>query len=487
LKWMVVIDSYETETASFWRREGRDPADIATEMFYLPAATVLEKEGTMVNTNRLLQWHDRAVEPAGEARSDLYFIHQLGLRLKKLYAGSTDPKDRGLLALTWDYESDDPHERKIEEPSATKVLREINGYYCEPGVAPSDSEQVAAFADLKADGSTAAGCWIYSGVYPDRTTNRARNRKGDDIASLDWGFAWPANRRMLYNRASADPDGKPWSERKKYIYWDEDAHKWAGPDVPDFPATKSPDEPAKPGASGVDAHSGSDPFIMQLDGRAALFVPASLKDGPLPAHYEPMESVCNNAMYGQQSSPTLQQWNRTDNPYNGVDNPDFPYACTTYRLTEQSGIMTRYVPWLAELQPALFAEIDPELAVLKGIRNGEWMTVVTKLGEIEARALVSGRMRPLRLGKGRRIHQVGIPYNYGALGHANGDAVGQLIPLAMDPNVSIHEAKSITCNVRAGRRSGYAPLERVQDETVAPDQKTEHGTSEAHGVDRIAH
>jgi formate dehydrogenase major subunit len=486
LKWMVVVDSYETETASFWKREGRDPAGVGTEMFYLPVATVLEKEGTMVNTNRLLQWHDRALDPPGESRSDLFYMHQLGLRLKKLYAGSTDPKDRPLLHLTWDYESDDPHERALGEPSATKVLQEINGYSCEPGRSPENSPQVAAFADLKADGSTAAGCWIYTGVFPDKATNRARNRRGDDTTSLDWGFAWPANRRMLYNRASADPDGKPWSERKKYMSWDEAAQTWAGPDVPDFPATKSPLEPAKPGAGGIDAHSGSDPFIMQLDGLAQLFVPTSLKDGPLPAHYEAIESIVENSVYGQQNNPTLREWDRADNAYNGADNPDFPYVCTTYRLTEQSGIMTRYVPWLAELQPALFAEIDPDLAVSKGIRNGEWMTFVTKLGEIEARALVSGRMRPLRLGKGRRVHQVGIPYNFGRMGFSTGDSAGQLIPLAMDPNVSIHEAKTLTCNVRAGRRSGYAPETRAQDQPVREEEKTRHGTSTAHGIDRKA-
>ena len=483
LKWMVVIDSYETETSAFWRREGVEPAGIGTEMFFLPTATVLEKEGTMVNTNRMLQWHDRAVDPAGEARSDLYHIHQLGLRLKAAYRGSTDPKDRPILDLTWDYESDDAHERALGEPSAARVLQEINGYACVAGVPPADSPQVAGLADLKDARSKAAGCLIYYGVYPDKETNRARNRRGDERASLDWGFAWPANRRMLYNRASADAAGQPWSERKKYLYWDEDAGRWQGPDIPDFPVTKSPHEPARPGAAGVYAHSGSEPFIMQLDGRAALFVPGSLKDGPLPAHYEPLESVLDNAVYAQQNNPTLREWHRADNAYNGTDNAEYPYVCTTYRLTEQSGIMTRYVPWLAELQPALFAEIDPELAVGKNIRNGEWMTIVTKLGEIEARALVSGRMRPLRLGKGKRVHQVGIPYNYGSLGFANGDAVGQLIPLSMDPNVSIHEAKSLTCNVRAGRRSAYAPERRPAHEPVTDDQKTQHGTSQAHGVD----
>ncbi len=481
LEWMVNIDAYETETASFWRREGADPSKIGTECFFLPTATVLEKEGTMVNTNRMLQWHDRAVAPAGDARSDLYLFHQLGLRLKKLYANSTDPKDRPILDLTWDYPHEDEHERKLGEPSAVKVLQEINGYKVQPGRPGYECDQVASFVELQADGSTACGGWIYSGVFPDKQTNRARNRKGDEWTSLGWGFAWPANRRMLYNRASADADGKPWSERKKYMYWDEEAGKWAGPDIPDFPATKSPHEPAKPGATGIDAHAGSDPFIMQGDGRAQLFAAGTLKDGPMPAHYEPLESVVTNALYTQQNNPTLREWDRDDNRYNGTDNPDYPYVLTTYRLTEQSGIMTRFVPWLAELQPSLFVEIDPELAVLKGIRNGEWATISTRVGEIEARALVSGRMRPLRLGKGRRVHQIGLPYNYGTLGFTSGDSAGQLVPLAMDPNVSIHEAKTITCTIRAGRRASYVTSE--VDRSVPDDQRTTVGESVAHGAD----
>jgi formate dehydrogenase major subunit len=485
LEWMVVVDAYETETAAFWQREGADPSKIGTELFFLPSAVILEKEGTMVNTNRLLQFHDKAVEPAGVARSDLYLFHQLGLRLKALYEKSTDPKDRGIQALTWDYTSDDEHERAKGEPSVLKVLQEINGYVVQPGTPPAECAQVSGFAALKDDGSTACGCWIYSGVMPDKATNRARNRKGDDVASLDWGFAWPANRRMLYNRASADPEGKPWSERKKYMHWDEAAGKWTGPDIPDFPVDKSPHAPAQPGASGIDAHSGSDPFIMQVDGRAQLFVAGALKDGPLPAHYEPLESVVRNPVYKQHSNPTLREWDRDDNRYNAPESPDFPYVLTTYRLTEHSGIMTRYVPWLAELQPALFAEIDPELAVQKHVRNGDWVTIVTKLGEIEARALVSGRMRPLRLGKGRRVHQVGIPYNYGTLGHATGDTVGQLIPLAMDPNVSIHEAKTISCTIRAGRRNTYAASDIV-DRDVPPDQRTTSGESHPHGRDNGA-
>jgi formate dehydrogenase major subunit len=481
LEWLVVVDSYETETASFWRREGADPSKIGTETFFLPCATVLEKDGTMVNTNRMLQFHDKALQPAGAAKSDLYLIYQLGMRLKTLYANSTDIKDRPILDLTWEYPHEDELERKKGEPSVVKVLQEINGYKVEPGKRGYECEQVAAFTDLKDDGSTACGAWIFSGVFPDKETNRARNRTKDDWTSLGWGFAWPANRRMLYNRASADPDGKPWSERKKYMYWDEDAKKWAGPDIPDFPVGKSPHTPAKPGATGIDAHAGSDPFIMQPDGRMQIFAAGTLKDGPFPAHYEPLDSVVRNHVYGQQNNPALREFDRNDNRYNGTQSPDFPYVLTTYRLTEHSGIMTRFVPWLAELQPALFVEIDPELAVLKGIKNGGWATVTTRVGEIEARALVSGRMRPLRLGKGQRVHQIGIPYNYGTLGYTSGDAVGDLIPLSMDPNVSIHEAKTLTCNIRPGRRAAYGRSE--VDAPVPMSQHTKAGESREHGID----
>ena len=471
LRWMVVIDAYDTETSAFWQREGTDPTTIETEVFFLPAATILEKDGTLVNTNRLLQWHDRAVEPAGDAHSDFFYIFELGRRLKALYATSTDPKDRPIRDLTWDYSGDD----------AARVLQEINGYTVTHGRSAVQSPQLERIEDLRADGSTACGAWIYCGVYPDKETNRARNRMGDERAALDWGFAWPANRRMLYNRASADADGKPWSERKRYMAWDDAKKTWVGPDVVDFPEHKAPYDIAKPGARGYDAFSGSDPFIMNRDGLAQLYVASSLKDGPLPAHYEPVESVMRNLVYAQQNNPALREWDRDDNRYNGTDNPEYPYVLTTYRLTEHNGIMSRYVGWLGELQPELFAEIDPEVAALRGIANGAWMTIVTKVGEIEARALVSGRMQPLRLGRGRRVHQIGIPYNFGSLGCVAGDSVGMLIPLAMDPNVSIHEAKTTTCSIRSGRRSAYGRT--AIDRDVPTEQRTTFGQSRAHGAD----
>ncbi len=478
LDWLVNIDFYDNETVSFWKREGADPSKIATEVFFLPGATVLEKEGTMVQTSRLLQWHDKAIEPARDAHSDLWYFYDLGKRLKALYAGSSDPKDRPILDMTWEYDHDDPHERAKGEPSALRVLREINGFYTATG------EQVKAFTDLADDGSTAAGGWIFTGVCPDEHTNHARSRTGDDSTSLNWGWAWPANRRTLYNRASADPDGKPWSERKKYVWWDEERHEWTGHDVPDFPKTKAPTAPAIPGGKGLDAHSGADPFIMNVDGKGQLFVSGALKDGPLPAHYEPLQSVVRNPLYEQQSNPMLRQWDRPDNAYNKAIDAAYPYVLTTYRVTEMSGIMTRYVPWLAELQPAAFCELNPELAVEKGIKNGGWVTISTALGEMEARALVSGRLRPLRIAKGQRVHQIGIPYNYGnQVAFARGDSVGDLIALSMDPNVSIHESKSLTCNIRAGRR---APRHRGAVEADVPvNERTTMGQSSALGPEDL--
>ncbi len=478
LDWFVNIDSFENETSSYWKREGADPSKIGTECFFIPAATVLEKDGTMTNTNRLLQFHDKAVEPAGESVSDAWFLYRLGKRLKELYAGSTDPKDRPILDMTWDYEHEDEHERRKGEPSTLRIMQEMNGFNTVTG------EQLTGFGDCKDDGSTACGVWIYSGVCPDKHTHRARNRKADDYTSLDWGFSWPANRRMLYNRASADPDGKPWSERKKYVWWDAEKREWSGYDVPDFIKTKAPDTPAIPGASGMDAHSGSDPFIMQLDGRGQLFVAAGLKDGPMPAHYEPLASVINNQLYSQQHNPSLREFKRRDNPYNGSINPAYPYVLTTYRITEISGIYTRYIPWLAELQPEAFCEVDPELAVEKGIHSGDYVTISSAVGEIEARALVSGRMKPLRIGpgKGQRVHQIGLPYLYGNFGFTKGDTSGDVIPLSMDPNVSIHEAKTLTCNLRRGRRAPKG--QTIEDLPVPPDERRPEGQPTTHGEDK---
>jgi formate dehydrogenase major subunit len=471
LDWMVVRDLYEVESAAFWHKgpEPVDPKQIKTEIFLLPAAASTEKEGSFTNTQRLIQWRDKAVDPPQDARSDLWFTYHLGRRLKELYAGSQEPKDQAIQALTWDYERSEPEaeSRILGEPDALLVLKELNGYYVHPPVKQGEdagpqtaltlhnAPHVPGFAALKADGSTACGSWIYSGVYPEPENNRAASRKTDDYTNLQWGYAWPANRRILYNRASADPQGRPWSERKKYVWWDEEQGRWTGYDIPDFPVNKSPTYRPQPGATGMDAIAGTDPFIMKPDGRGWLYVPKGLKDGPLPTHYEAAESPVHNALYSQQSNPVAKFFkDRKDNHLAQVGDVHYPIVVTTYRLTEHhvSGPMTRWMPWLNALQPALFAELSPELAAERKIAHGGWMVICTPRGEIEARAMVTRRMRPLSMG-GRTVHQIGLPFHWGFQGKSTGSITNDLTHMVLEPNVSIEEAKAFTCDVRPGRLS----------------------------------
>ncbi len=464
LDWLVCRDLFETESAAFWKAEGVDPSTIGTEVFFMPVASVAEKAGTYTQTMRLVQFHEKAVEPPNDARSDLAFAYDLGRRLKAAYANSSNPNDRAIAAFTWDYESADPHDRELGEPDIEAIMREINGYRIETG------EHVAGFAELEDDGSTACGCWVYSGYFPAPGKNLTRRRtpagEGESYAALDWAWAWPMNRRNLYNRASADPDGNPWSERKKWIWWDEAAQKWTGYDVPDFPVGKAPSARGDVTKSGLDAHDGTAPFIMQEYGVAEIFGVQGTVDGPFPTHYEPKESPVPNALYPDvQINPVLKEWRRSDNRYHDTGDPRYPYAMTTYRLTEHhlSGVMTRWSPWLAELQPEAFVEISPELAVEKGIKNGDWVTIETARASVEAKALVTGRIAPLRIGKGRFVHQIGMPFHFGSQGVVRGDSANDLPPNVGDPNVSIHEGKAFTCNIllgRRARRTGDEPAHR---------------------------
>jgi len=474
LDWMVVRDLYEVESAAFWYKQpGFGPetkavasSKIKPEIFLMPAAGPIEKAGSFTNTQRLLQWRDKAVDPPGDARSDLWFVYHLGKRLKELYADSKEPRDRGLQTLTWDYEPEEPEpgSRIHDEPDVQLVLKEINGYYVRP---PSekgreaseqrtytlrDAHHVPGFAVLKSDGSTACGSWIYSGVYPEPEKNLAASRITGSYPYQQWGFSWPANRRILYNRASADPEGRPWSERKKYVWWDEEQKKWTGLDVPDFPINRPPSYTPPPGATGMDAHFGTDPFIMKPDGKGWLFAPKGLKDGPLPTHYEAAESPVHNALYHQQSNPAAKYFkDRPDNRLAPVGDPNYPIVITTYRLTEHhvSGPMTRWMPWLNALQPSLFAELSPELAAERNIKHGDWVIISTPRGEIEARAMVTRRMRPLRI-NGRVVHQIGLPFHWGFQGKVTGSITNDLAHMVLEPNVSIEEAKAFTCNVRPG-------------------------------------
>ncbi len=460
LDWMVVRDFYETETASFWRNSPEvksgelKTADIKTEIFFLPSACVPEMEGSFTNTQRLLQYHEKAADPPDDCRSNLWFTYHLGKKIRALYRDSTRDRDWAIRNLTWDYEPE-PAEvanwRIKDEPSAYKALKEINGYTWK------DKKPLPSFANLAEDGSTVCGAWIYTGVIPEEGRNNAARRQGDSWISPNWGFAWPANRHIMYNRASADPKGNPWSEKKKLVYWDAVNSKWVSPsgDGIDFALTKAPGSAGKDAGIGFDWLGGNDPFIMRADGKAWLFAPGGLVDGPLPTHYEPYESPVHNALYKQQSNPVAKVWNVAGNPYHKVADPEYPIVISTYRLTEHylSGAMSRWLPWLAELMPELFCEISPELSVERGIMNGEYMTIWTARGEIQARALVTRRMKPFTI-NGRTVHQIGLPWHWGWQGTAQGDVVNNLSALVADPNVSIHEGKVFTCNVRAGRKGG---------------------------------
>ncbi len=333
-------------------------------------------------------------------------------------------------------------------------MKEINGYETTTGT------HLPGFSALKDDGSTTCASWIYSGIFPAPDKNLAESREPDQPGgpgtNLKWGYSWPANRRVLYNRASARPDGQPWSERKKWIWWDptkgdptkNETGKWVGHDVPDFPGAKAPDAKPKPDGVGLDAHSGADPFIMKADGKGWLFTPTGLVDGPLPTHYEPVESPVVNPLYAQQNSPVIKRWDRPDNVVAATGDPAFPYVLSTYRLTEHhlSGVMSRWLPWLAELQPELFAEISPELAAERGIENTELVRIITPRGQITAKALVTRRQQPLQVA-GKTIHHVGLPWHWGYQGVVTGAVVNDLSSLIGDPNVSMHEGKSFVCNV----------------------------------------
>jgi formate dehydrogenase major subunit len=454
LDWLVVRDFQLIETAEFWRdapeieRGEVRPEDIGTEVFFFPAAAHTEKDGTFTNTQRLLQWHEKAIDPQGDCRSELDFIFQLGQRLKQLYRDDYDqPRNWPIRDLTWDY----PTEGPLEEPSAEAVLREINGYTV------SDRKLVPGFTSLADDGSTACGCWIYSGCFRDGVNQTARRRPHweQNWVAPEWGWAWPHNRRVLYNRASADPAGRPWSERKRLVWWDEAKKRWVGEDTPDFIVERPPSYRPSEGARGKDTLSGIDPFVMQSDGKGWIFVPAGLLDGPLPTHYEPEESVIKNPLYGQQCNPERLEWIRDDNPYHRpYDDPRFPYVLTTYRLTEHhtAGGMSRWLSWLCELQPEMFCEVSPELAAERGLKNGGWATIRTARAEIEARVLVTERVRPLRI-RGRTVHQIGLPYHWANKGLVRGDPANDLIEFVADPNVSIQESKAFTGQIEPGRTS----------------------------------
>ena len=464
LDWMVVRDLQMIESATFWK-DGPEietgelvTEEVGTEIFFLPAASHVEKAGTFTQTQRMLQWRDKAVEPPGDARSELWFYVELGNRIRQKLAGSTDEMDRPLLDLAWNY----PY-AEDGEPSGEQVLREING-------TDADGKALSSYTELKADGSTACGCWIYSGVYADET-NQARRR----TPALGAG---PGRRRVGLGLAGQPPDplqprvcgaGRYAVERAQEVRLvgrrgqrregQVDRCGRAG-----LRADRPPDYVPEPGAKGPDAIGGQDPFIMQTDGKAWLFAPVGVADGPMPTHYEPAESPLHNPLYGQQNNPARRKVDHIANPINPSWSEVFPYVFTTYRLTEHhtAGGMSRTLPYLSELQPEPFCEVSPRLAAERGLEHGGWATIVTNRAAIEARVIVTRRLRSLRLGD-RMVEQVGLPYHWGGNGITTGDSANDLVNLTLDPNVYIQD-KVGTCDIRPGRRPrGRALLAFVEE------------------------
>ncbi|NOP38809.1 molybdopterin-dependent oxidoreductase [Calidifontibacter sp. DB2511S] len=487
LKWLVVRDLQLVETATFWKDSPEvasgewRPEDIDTEVFFFPAASHAEKAGTFTQTQRLLQWRHKAVNPPGDAQSELEFFFEVGKRIRARLAGSTEERDRALLAMTWDYPTD--AEGEID-PAA--VLAEINGR-------DADGQLLSAYTQMKADGSTSGGCWIYTGVFADginHAADRVPGRDQNPIAA-QWGWAWPANRRVLYNRASADPEGKPWSERKKLIWWDAESGKWTGDDVPDFPPDKDPSFRPEEGTGGPDGIAGDDPFVMMADGKGWLYAPKGMVDGPLPTHYESQESPVHNPLYAVQANPTRVIFERKDNlfapspPAPGSD--VYPFVFTIARLTEHhtAGGMSRWLPYLSELQPEMFCEVSPELAAERGLENAGWATIVSPRAVIEARVLVTDRMKPLRI-NGKIVHQIGMPYHWGVGNEAviSGDSANDLLGVVLDANTQIQEGKLGSCDIVAGRRPRGEALDRLLAEYQSRAGVTAAtGTQRPHSVD----
>jgi formate dehydrogenase-N alpha subunit len=440
LDWLVCVDLWETETSIFWKRPGVDPAGINTEVFLLPAVGSYEKEGSVTNSGRWMQWRYKCADGPGDAKADSDIMNELMINLRELYLkDSAAPNREAIINLTWYYgDNVDPRE----------VAKEVNGYYMS---GDNKGKLVSSFSNLKNDGSTSSGNWLYCGSYvepADEPTapipgNRASRRNLDDSPYNiqlypKWAWCWPVNRRIIYNRASVDLNGEPWDKEHPVIKWDSVNAKWLG-DVPD-------------GGGKPMAEGGYYPFIMRSTGLAQIFGgvvgprETSLADGPFPEHYEPWESPLDaNPMSGTMNDPVIKIWRPLEQ-----SSPDkYPIAATTYRVVEhwQAGQMTRNLPWLVELMPEMFVELSEQLAAEKGIANGDMVVIENKRGSIKAVALVTKRFQPFQL-NGKTVHQIGMVWHYGYAGLSTGDSANLLTPSVGDPNTTIPEYKAFLCSIR---------------------------------------
>lgn len=439
LKYLVIMDPLATETSEFWRNFGEhndvDPSDIQTTVFRLPTTCFAEEDGALVNSSRWLQWHWKGAEPPGEARTDIEIMSELFLRLRDLYRSEGGAFPEPIVNLHWPYKL--PH-----EPSAAELAKEMSGYtladISDGGrVIRKAGEQLDGFAQLRADGTTVCGCWIYSGSWTEAGNQMARMDNSDpwnNGQTLNWTWAWPANRRILYNRASADVAGQPWNPGRKQIWWNGTA--WVGNDVPDFVATSNPAD-------------GMGPFIMNPEGVAHFFALDKMHDGPFPEHYEPFETpIGRNPMNSSSFARHNPAARIFDDDMAALGDADsFPYAATTYRLTEHFHYWTKHARINAVLQPQQFVEIGQALADEKGIDNGDTIKVSSKRGYIKAVAVVTKRIRPLQV-DGRTVHHVGIPIHWGFKGVTQpGFLANTLTPFVGDANTYTPEFKSFLVNI----------------------------------------
>ncbi len=448
LDWLVVVNLWDNETSSFWRGPGMDPKKVKTEVFFLPCCASFEKEGSITNSGRIAQWRYKALNPPGLAMPDADIINELYFRIKKLYEKEGGAFPEPILKLTWDYGEKDAS-GKVKHVDTHLVAKEINGYFTEDvPVHPVDKksykkgQQLPSFAFMLDDGRSACGNWIYSGSYTDSINMMARRGKEDPTGLglfLNWAWAWPVNRRILYNRASVDPKGNPYDPERPVIKWDPVNRRWIG-DVPDGPQPPLAEE------------GGKLPFIMKPLGVGTVFG-TGLADGPFPTHYEPLECpFVENPLYKKHRiNPTVKIFKDVPEDRFVVCDTRYPYICTTYRVTEhwQTGVMTRHMDWLRELQPQIFVEIGRELAKEKGIKSGDKVIVSSPRGRIWAIAIVTDRFRPLKVA-GQTIHQVGLPWHFGwrfPEDGSGGDSANLLTPTVGDPNTMIPETKVFTVNV----------------------------------------
>jgi formate dehydrogenase major subunit len=424
LDWMVNVNVFDNETGSFWKGPGMDPKKIKTEVFQLPCAAFLEKEGSISNSGRWMQWRYKAANPPGVAKPDGDIIYELFKKVRALYEKDKGAFPEPILNLKWDYETNghfDIH----------KVAKEINGYDLTTG------KLLPNFVPLQDDGTTSCGNWLYSGSYTE-AGNMAARRKKTDPTGLglypEWSWCWPLNRRIIYNRASVDLDGNPRDPKRPLLKWDGAEKKWIG-DVPDNAVPPM-------------GTAGAYPFIMKPDGVASILGPG-LKDGPFPEHYEPLECpIEKNLISSQRINPVIKVFEGGLDTFLTCD-PRYPFVCSTYRVTEhwQTGVLTRWLPWLIEAEPQIFCEMSLELGKLREIKNGDRVIVASPRGKVEAVAIVTSRLKPFNIA-GQAVHQVGLPWHFGWLHPKDGgESANLLTPTIGDPNTMIPESKAFMVNV----------------------------------------